>query len=394
MRYLGFVGFFAVFSVLAVIFHVYIWRRAIKATHAQPIVRRTVQRGVLILLCLIFLLLTFKEGVPLPLRYAVINAPYVWLAVMMLLVVLFALTDLGLLLAWLTFKILKKKWFSEHTMMWIQRVRVALVMVLVGIMTTIALWKGSQDPALTPVEIVLPKLPLEMDGFKIVQLTDIHINSNRTCDHLINTVALANSQQPDLIVITGDIIDKLPEEIGSCAAHLGKLKATHGVYYVTGNHEYYTGVMPWVFFFQEIGLRWLHNERVLIEKAPGIGFELMGIDDLTADKFGVRHGADLVKAARGHNRSLVSILLAHQPRIIEAAAREEISLVLSGHVHGGQIWPFGYLVLLQQPYLKGLYRYNDKTQIYINQGTGFWGPPARLGSFNELTLIKLKSGKE
>jgi len=245
---------------------------------------------------------------------------------------------------------------------------------------------GEVDVAEVPVE--LERLPPQLGGFTIVQLTDIHIGAligHRFIDQIVEKT---NALRPDLIVITGDLVDGKVPELRRHAEPLGRLQARHGVYFVTGNHEYYSGVDPWLAFLERLGIRVLRNERIAIGDGA-VSFDLAGIDDATAHKFGNGHGADLERALRGRDPERELVLLAHQPKAILDPAAAQVGLQLSGHTHGGQIWPFNHLVPLQQPYVAGLHRHGPNTQIYVSCGTGFWGPPMRLGAPAEITKIVL-----
>jgi predicted MPP superfamily phosphohydrolase len=204
-----------------------------------------------------------------------------------------------------------------------------------------------------------------------------------------DVVQKTNAMNPDMIVLTGDMVDGSVEHLREHAAPLAALKAKHGVYFVTGNHEYYSGADEWIAEFRRLGIRVLRNERVEID-VPGAGFDLAGIDDWSAHNFGAHHGADLKRALSERDDSRAVILLAHNPKAGEEAIEHGVDLQLSGHTHGGQIWPFNYAVRLTTPWVKGLYQ-EGNTQIYVSPGTGYWGPPMRLGTTAEITKVVLRS---
>jgi predicted MPP superfamily phosphohydrolase len=189
-----------------------------------------------------------------------------------------------------------------------------------------------------------------------------------------------------MVCITGDLVDGSVGELGHLVAPLADLRAKDGVFFVTGNHEYYSGADAWIAHVRKLGVRVLRNERVPIRGEQG--FDLAGIDDATAHHFG--HGADLRGALRGRDPSRAVVLLAHQPKAIAEAADLGVDLQLSGHTHGGQLFPFNYLVKLQQPYVDGLHA-RAKTQIYVSRGTGWWGPPMRVMAPAEITRLTLVS---
>lgn len=240
--------------------------------------------------------------------------------------------------------------------------------------------------AVKRVKVSLAGLPAAAAGFRIVQLTDVHIGPTIGKDFLDEVVDRVNALEPDLVAITGDLVDGSVAELGRHVAPLGRLKAKEGVYFVTGNHEYYSGVDEWLAFLGTLGIRVLRNERVAIRGAEG--FDLAGIDDASAAAHGHGHGADLPRAVAGRDPSRPLVLLAHQPNGIELAERLGVDLQLSGHTHGGQLFPWNFVVKLVFPFIAGLYR-QGRTQVYVSEGTGYWGPPMRVGTAAEITHIEL-----
>jgi predicted MPP superfamily phosphohydrolase len=242
--------------------------------------------------------------------------------------------------------------------------------------------------AVRRLEIELPRLPEALAGTKIVQITDIHVGPTIGRSFIEELVRRCNALEPDVVAITGDLVDGSVDQLGEAVAPLAELKARHGVFFVTGNHEYYSGAEEWVAELRRLGVRVLRNERVSIGHGEH-SFDLAGIDDHHAHGMAPGHGPDLPRALAGRDPGRELVLLAHQPAAVREAARHGVGLQLSGHTHGGQIWPFSYLVRLQQPYLAGLAREGD-TQIYVSCGTGYWGPPMRLNAPAEITEIILQ----
>jgi predicted MPP superfamily phosphohydrolase len=242
---------------------------------------------------------------------------------------------------------------------------------------------------LQEVEIELERLPSALDGTTIVQLTDLHLGPTLGREWMERIVARTNALEPDVVAITGDLVDGSVEELALAAAPVAGLRARHGVYFVTGNHEYYSGVDEWLAEIRRLGVRVLRNERVTIGDGAD-AFDLAGVDDYHAQGMAPGHGPDLPAALAGREATRELVLLAHQPKAVHEAARLGVGLQLSGHTHGGQIWPFGLLVRLQQPYVAGLAR-EGGTQLYVSRGTGYWGPPMRLGAPAEITRIVLRS---
>jgi hypothetical protein len=238
------------------------------------------------------------------------------------------------------------------------------------------------------VEVALAKLPPALDGFTIVQLSDLHVGFTIDRAFVQRVVDHTNKLAPDLIALTGDFVDGKVKDLRDDIAPLAELRARHGVYAVTGNHEYYAGADSWIEEITRLGARYLRNERVAIER-DGAAFELAGVDDHNARGDG--HGEDLERALAGRDASRVCVLLAHQPRQVRRAAKYGVDLQLSGHTHGGQIWPWHYLVRLQQGgMLAGRYEH-EGTQLYVTRGCGYWGPPVRVLAPLEITRVILRS---
>jgi predicted MPP superfamily phosphohydrolase len=236
------------------------------------------------------------------------------------------------------------------------------------------------------VRVMLRELPGPLAGFRIAQLTDVHVGPTIGRAFVEQLVERTNALSPDLIAITGDLVDGSVAELGPLVAPLGDLRARHGVFFVTGNHEYYSGADEWIAFLEGLGIRVLRNERVTVEH-DGALLDVAGVDDWEASQF-EGHGRDLAKALEGRDRDRKLVLLAHQPKQIEEAAALGVDLQISGHTHGGQIKPFNYLVRLQQPYVQGLHDHGN-AKLYVSPGTGYWGPPMRLGVEAEITLLEL-----
>jgi predicted MPP superfamily phosphohydrolase len=239
------------------------------------------------------------------------------------------------------------------------------------------------------VEVTLAKLPHALDGFTIVQLTDLHVGLTIDRAFVQRVVDRANGLAPDLIVLTGDLVDGKVPDLRDDIAPLGELRAKHGVFATTGNHEYYSGVDPWIAEVTRLGARYLRNQRVAIGDGEA-SFDLAGVDDYSAEAY-PGHGEDLAAALEGRDPSRALVLLAHQPRQVRHAALHGVDLQLSGHTHGGQIWPWHYIVRIQQRgLLAGRYQVGA-TQLYVSRGCGYWGPPVRLLAPLEITRVILRA---
>ncbi len=239
--------------------------------------------------------------------------------------------------------------------------------------------------AVRRVQVTLRRLPRSLSGFRVVQLSDLHIGPTLGAAWLADVVAQANALDPDVVVITGDLVDGSVADLRAEVAPLAGLRAKHGVFFVTGNHEYYSGADAWIAELARLGVRTLRNERVTIGEGDE-SFDLAGVDDWSAHERG--HGPDLARAVAGRDERRELVLLAHQPKQIHEAAERGVGLMLSGHTHGGQIFPWGFFVRLDQPYVAGLAKHGD-THIYVSRGTGFWGPPMRVAAPSEIALVEL-----
>ena len=244
------------------------------------------------------------------------------------------------------------------------------------------------EPELKKIGVTLTDLPDGLKGFRIAQLSDIHIGATIKGDFLRTVVARVNALKPDMVAITGDLVDGSVERLGPHTACLADLRSTHGTFFVTGNHEYYSGADEWIAELTRLGIKVLRNEHVTLEHG-GDKIDIVGVDDWRARGFGDSHKHDPDKACAGRDPHRKAIMLAHQPKSIHDAARLNMDLVLSGHTHGGQIWPFSLAVRLVQPYVSGLNQHSERTWIYVHCGTGFWGPPMRVGVNAEIALLTL-----
>jgi predicted MPP superfamily phosphohydrolase len=238
------------------------------------------------------------------------------------------------------------------------------------------------------VEIPIAGLPPALHGFRIVQITDIHVGPTIGERYVEAIVEAVNRLKPDLVAITGDLVDGGVIELARHVAPLQRLVSRHGSFFVTGNHEYYSGVEAWMAHLQRLGIEVLQNRHVVIEQ-DGARLVLAGVSDYSAGHFDASHRSDPTAALAGAPADAAAkVLLAHQPRSAAAAAKAGFDLQLSGHTHGGQFLPWNFFVRLQQPFTAGLYAI-DQLRIYVSRGTGYWGPPKRFGAPSEITRVKL-----
>ncbi|MFJ2592138.1 metallophosphoesterase [Streptomyces erythrochromogenes] len=240
-----------------------------------------------------------------------------------------------------------------------------------------------RGPSVKRVQVPLAKLPRAAHGFRIAVVSDVHLGPVLGRAHAQRIVDTVNRTQPDLIAIVGDLVDGSVPDLGSAAEPLRGLTARHGSFFVTGNHEYFSGAEQWVNHVRELGLTPLENARRALPH-----FDLAGVNDIQGEQEG--SGPDFRAALGDRDRSRAAVLLAHQPVVIHDAVKHGVDLQLSGHTHGGQLWPGNYLAELANPTVAGLERYGD-TQLYVSRGAGAWGPPVRVGAPSDITVVELAS---
>lgn len=264
-----------------------------------------------------------------------------------------------------------------------------LVVALTLLVTLIGYVNARRIPRVARVTVPIAGLPAPLHGFTIAQITDLHVGPTIKRAYVAGVVDRLNALQPDVIAVTGDLVDGEVDVLRPHIAPLAGMSARHGVFAVTGNHEYYSGVGPWVSEFERLGMRVLMNEHAVLEH-DGAPLVIAGVTDFSAGKFDTAHTSDPTRALAGSPSGVTpTILLAHQPCSAPAAAEAGFDLQLSGHTHGGQFWPWSLFVPLQQPFTAGLHKLG-RLWIYTSRGTGYWGPPKRFGAPSEITLIRLE----
>ncbi|MGB3485307.1 MAG: metallophosphoesterase [Mycobacterium sp.] len=244
-------------------------------------------------------------------------------------------------------------------------------------------------PDLLRVPVRLPRLDQAFNGFRIAVVSDIHLGPLAGRAHTERIVAMINEADADLVAIVGDLVDGSVAELGHAAEPLQDLVSREGAFFVTGNHEYFVeDTVPWLHELERLGVQPLRNENTAIRRG-GAAFDLAGVNDLAGEERG--DPPDFDRALAGTDPSRPTVLLAHQPVVVTEAAARGVALQLSGHTHGGQMWPFHYAVELVQPSLAGLSAV-DNTQLYVTRGAGYWGPPVRVGAPPDITVLSLESG--
>lgn len=273
------------------------------------------------------------------------------------------------------------------------RSRIVAVTV-VGVSLVLVLWglvEAMRVPRIKRVDVTLPRLGAGLDGVRVVLLTDTHYGPIDRARWSAGVTAAVNRLDADIVCHTGDIADGTVDQRRAQAAPLGDIRARLARTYVTGNHEYFGEAQGWLDHMRELGWEPLHNRHVVVERG-GARLVIAGVDDRTAASSGLDgHHADHAAALAGTDPALPVLLLAHQPKQIDGAVAHGIDLQISGHTHGGQIWPFNFLVRLDQPTVHGLSRHGERTQLYTSRGTGFWGPPLRVFAPSEITVLTLRA---
>ncbi|MEV7374537.1 metallophosphoesterase [Streptomyces sp. NPDC090301] len=268
------------------------------------------------------------------------------------------------------------------------------VLGLTGLLLGWGYFEARRVPRVRRLEVQLPRLGAGLDGTRVVLITDTHYGPLDRARWSARVCETVNTLEADLVCHTGDIADGTAERRRAQAAPLGTVQATRARVYVTGNHEYYSEAQGWVDLMDKLGWEPLRNRHLLLERG-GDTLVVAGVDDVTAESSGLAgHRAHLAGALQGADPGLPVLLLAHQPKFIDRAAAHGIDLQLSGHTHGGQIWPFHYMVRLDQPSVAGISRHGDRTLLYTSRGTGFWGPPFRVFAPSEITLLVLRSPQQ
>jgi|JI10StandDraft_1071094.scaffolds.fasta_scaffold04482_13 predicted MPP superfamily phosphohydrolase len=375
-------------------FHYYLWRRLVRDPGWSALVRRVATAAIVVL------------GVSTPTTIWLNRADvawigptlgwiaFPWMALVAITVTVLAALDLGRL-AWTGWRRLAARGANEAPADPSRRRALARLTggaAVVASTATVAagLRTALGDPEITTVEIAIPGLDPRFDGFTIAQLTDLHVGMTIDRDYVARVVAQVNAIGADVIAVTGDMVDGTVAALAHDVAPLGELRAPAGVYFVIGNHELYAGVEPWRRHFAGLGLTPLRNQHVVLRRGDA-ALVLAGVDDHTGGKFGAAHAPRYDDALAGRPADAPVVLLAHQPRQIVHAIRHRVALQLSGHTHGGQVWPWHFVVALQQGgRVAG--RYDEQgTTLYVCRGAGYWGPPVRVGAPPEIARIVLRA---
>jgi predicted MPP superfamily phosphohydrolase len=423
--------FLLVFLVVAVLVvgsgHYYLWRRLVRDTSSSQRVRRAGLWVFVGLLVLTFATFVGEDALPHAIATPLAWVGYVWLALMFYLLVLLALLEIPALVAKLMLRRAdhpggRSGGWEDHRAGRLVTVETAdrtgaliatgatasegsppaggsyqgrrlflgrAVALTAGVAAVGFVGSGVGTalgpPQVKRIQIPLAKLPRSADGLRIALASDIHLGPLNGLGRTQRIVELINGLDADLVAIVGDLVDGSVEDLAPAAAPLADLRSRHGTFFVTGNHEYFSGYEPWIDEVTRLGMRPLRNERVPLPE----GIDLAGVNDVVG--VGYDDGPDFDAALGGRDPSRAVVLLAHQPVQAHDAARHGVDLQLSGHTHGGQMVPFNLVVRASgQPVVTGLGEV-DGMPVYVTNGAGFWGPPVRVGAQPDVTLVELRT---
>lgn len=365
--------------------HLYLYKRLVRDTTGPGWLRRF-GAGLLVLLLVLPLVALLGGARPVlrPLDWVGLG----WVGVMFYLFLVLVVLELPRLAVRLAAR--RRGGLDPGRRLFLSRAMAGTALVVSAATSVVGVANATGRIPVKRVQVRLDRLDPALSGYRIAVLGDIHLGPLFGADELAQHIRTVNAEQPGLVAVVGDLVDGTVAQLGPTARLLQELQTPDGTFFVTGNHEYFTGAQEWVDFLDGIGVRVLRNERVEIGRS-GAAFDLAGVDDVSAAGSGEPgHGADLGAALSGRDPERPVILLAHQPVQVGSAAVAGVDLQISAHTHGGQIWPFHYVVRLAQLALAGLSRVRD-TWLYVSRGVGYAGPPMRVGAPPEITLIELRS---
>ncbi|OBF28274.1 metallophosphatase [Mycobacterium sp. ACS1612] len=380
--------FFVVLVTVLALIHVYLWLRLVKDTTRPGRTRWALTAALAASAALLVAALVAPRVIGAARAAWVAWPGYLWFGLAAyLFLILLATEPVRLALSWR-----RRRATAEQAIS--RRLFLARATAVAAGAAAVGLVGGGARIALGPPELLavpvrLRRLDPAFHGFRIAVVSDIHLGPLAGRAHTERIVRMINGSAPDLVAIVGDLVDGTVAELGSAAEPLADLVSREGAYFVTGNHEYFVDdTSSWLRELERLGVRPLQNENTAIRRGAA-AFDLVGVNDVAGAKRA--HGPDFDRAMTGTDPSRPTVLLAHQPVMVREAAARDVDLQLSGHTHGGQLWPFHYVVRAAQPSLAGLSTV-DGTQLYVTRGAGFWGPPVRIGAPPDITVLSLQAG--
>ncbi|GGN12384.1 hypothetical protein FHR83_003583 [Actinoplanes campanulatus] len=398
--------FIIIAFALAGLLHFYLWRRLVRDTTLSRRWRRVGAAAIGGALVVFLATMAVGDRLPSGLRWLTLPG-FVWLALMFYLLVMLWLLELPVFVAR---RIRAKRATpvpagagaddpaeratpvadSDHDpdrrLVLRRGAAITAGAVAVGL-TGFGMTRAYRPPTIKRYDIPMARLARRSDGLRLAVLADLHVGPLLGSGQVERMVEIVNGLDADVVAVVGDVVTSEPGRVRDSLLPLTRMRGRHGVFYVTGNHEYYVGAENWTEAAAELDLRVLRNERVEIAHGGG-AIDLAGVNDITGAQFA--DPPDYERTLAGRDQSRPVVLMAHQPVAVHDAAPYGVDLQLSGHTHGGQMFPFDYLVGLQQPVVSGFGEV-DGTPVYVTNGAGFWGPPVRVGADPDITLLTLRS---
>ncbi|MGB0591798.1 MAG: metallophosphoesterase [Myxococcota bacterium] len=387
----------AAFAVAASL-HIYVWRRLVRDPQWSTTVRRTLTACALILAAAMVTMMSLSRHVEREVVWPLPLLTWSWLGVLFYLLLFTFAADVGRWSRRLWARVggeapaapqapavasegVSRRVFGQKLAAGLS----AATTLGVGVH---GFYSARGEFYVPETEVKIPRLAPSLEGLRVVLLSDIHIGPTLGGAFIDRIVERTNSLRPDLVAITGDLVDGSVALIGDEVGRLSRLKSRYGTFFSTGNHEFYSGAQAWMTHLERAGVTVLANSRQRVGDDGGT-IEVVGIHDLQGARFAPHFAPDLATAMTGADPEAATLLLSHQPRAIGLTDGFDVDLQLAGHTHAGQLWPFGGLTRLVQPYIQGLHSHNAATQIYVSGGTGYWGPPMRVGAPPEIALLHL-----
>lgn len=383
------VVFLSVLLIVLGLVHVYVWQRLVRDTMRPGWRRRVAGFGILAAAVLVLATLLLTGPLPYPYERWLAWPGYLWLGVVFYLMVALLVAELPVLLVRLgQRRAVAATGLPDPDRRLLLRRTAAVAAGVVAVGTSgYGIWRAYAPPSVTRLQVPLRRLDRRADGLRVAVVADLHVGPMYGRRQVERVVEIVNSLEPDLVTMVGDLASTEAGAVRADAEPLRRIRSRYGVYFVTGNHEYYHGHEEWLEAADELGLRVLRNERVEIAHLGG-ALDLAGVNDREGSRYDDPPDYQAALGDRDPTRPVV--LLAHQPVQVHRAAEYGVDLQLSGHTHGGQLFPFDALVRLEQPMVSGLATI-DGTQVYVTDGAGFWGPPMRVGADPDVTLLELRT---